>query len=213
MWRERLFCSGRCAVEFDRRLHDPGWTQEKPKDAGLGVRHPIQRGRRVDLPSVPSAREEDLSEAAIRAFVKSLHSSGPRAHQEVEQGFEVEAQTLARILRSSGIFEGRSDLEVPVALLATFFRVLGSRASAWQDSAGQACVLVEDCPLARSLGLVGMDCQSPCARMRQGALKALDEDVSTTQARTDGGCLLVLRKKSAVPSDENLLTDDRAEFP
>lgn len=148
---------------------------------------------RVRLPDLPSIGEEELSQAVVRGFVTALHSSRERADQVVAREVEEEASFAAREFLSNGVVGDREGVERPLALLGTLYRLLGCKVSAWLETPGWGILLVEDCPVRRSLALVGIDCRAVCSKMKRGALEALPEQVSSSRMPGGHGCTHLLK--------------------
>lgn len=147
----------------------------------------------VRLPEIPSIGEEELGQAVVRGFIELLHHSRERADVEIARGLEAAAQMAASELAHNGVLGDRSGREAPLVLLGTLYRFLGCRVSAWMEGPDSGVLRVDDCPLRRSLALVGVECRAVCARMRRGALESLPEPVEVHRSPGDPGCLLTFR--------------------
>ncbi len=81
---------------------------------------------------------------------------------------------------------------------------MGCKVSAWREPPGWGILVVEDCPLRRSLALVGVDCRAVCLWMKRGALEPLPGPVTSQRMPGGSGCVHLLRTdreaESAVPT-------------
>ncbi len=166
--------------------------------------HPRGAPVPVPLPEVPSVGEEELGRSVVRGFVEALRHSREGAHQEIARGLEEQARLISREILANGVLEGRSEAELPAALLATLYKWMGCRVSAWRETPGWGIVVVEDCPLRRSLALVGVNCRAVCLRMGRGALETLPGSVASRRMPGGSGCVHLLRMDREAVSEEVL---------
>lgn len=147
----------------------------------------------VPIPEVPSVGEEELGQSMVRGFVEAMRCSREGAHTEMARGLEAEARLVSRELLANGVLEGSSEAERPVALLGTLYKMMGCRVSAWREPPEWGMVVVEDCPLRRSLALIGIDCRALCSRMRRSALESFPGPVTSQRMPGGSGCVHLVR--------------------